>query len=259
MHGKDEYLQAIQALAPRFRVFGTFFPEHETAGGSAFCIHRDLLPQEAIVTHLVTCHGRDHLVRIQTGRHNLVIVNVHFSPELTLRQLRDRLHLIHPHWPSYPNGVGIILSGFNICDPQEGRVNVWNQTVTNGDPRNTAMFHSFFHMFLRFVNLITRGGIPQPLGSYAFCQGLIVLSIYLWLKHEIFTVTLTSSRTWEIGPFYASSFKSQQIEDTRANVFPAGCPNILFSVPFCSSFTTTTISARRIQSYSSKGQEADDS
>ena len=43
----------------------------------------------------------------------------------------------------------------------------------------------------------------------------------------------------EIGPFrvitqqYASSFKNQKIEDTRANVFPAGCTNIPFSVPFC--------------------------
>ena len=90
-----------------------------------------------------------------------------------------------------------------------------------------------FHVSLRLLNLITRGGTPQPLGSYALYQGLIVfLSIYLWLKHEIFTVTPMSSRTWgRIGPFrvitqqYASSFESQQIEDTRANVFLAGCPN----------------------------------
>ena len=42
-HGKDEFLQAIQVLAPRFRLFGTFFPDNENAGGSAsFCIHEDL-------------------------------------------------------------------------------------------------------------------------------------------------------------------------------------------------------------------------
>ena len=39
---------------------------------------------------------------------------------------------------------------------------------------------------------------------------------------------------------YVSSQKSQQIEDTRANVFPAGCPNIPFSVPYYSNFMTTT-------------------
>ena len=97
MHGKDEYLRAIQVLAPRFRFFGTFIPVNESAGGSAICIHRDLQPDEAIVTHLVTCHGRDHLASIQSGRHNLVIVNVRFEPELTLSQLRGRLRLAHPH------------------------------------------------------------------------------------------------------------------------------------------------------------------
>ena len=103
-------------FAPGFRFFGTVIPENGNAGGSAICIHRDLLPEEAIVTHLITCQGRDHLVNIQSGRHNLDIVNVnvHFEPELTLRQLRGRLHLIHPHWPSYPNGVGSILGDFNI-------------------------------------------------------------------------------------------------------------------------------------------------
>ena len=91
-----------------------------------------------------------------------------------------------------------------------------NQTFTDGDPRKTAMFHSFFQMFLRLLNLITRGGTPQPLGSYAFCQGLNVFkTICLWLKHEIFTVIFTSSRAWEIGLVrvitqqYASLFKKK--------------------------------------------------
>ena len=91
-----------------------------------------------------------------------------------MRQLRGRLRLIHPHWPAYPNGVGIISGDVNICDPEEGRFNVWNQTFTDGDPRKTAMLHSFFNMFLRLLNLITRRGTPQHLRSYALCQGLIV-------------------------------------------------------------------------------------
>ena len=126
VHGKDEFLQSIQVLFPRFRLFGTLLPDNENAGGSAICIHRDLLPEEAIVTHLITCHGRDHLVNIRSERHSLVIVNVHFEPELTSRQLRGRLGLIHPHWPAYPNGVDIILGDFKICDPEERRFNVWN-------------------------------------------------------------------------------------------------------------------------------------
>ena len=119
--------------APRFRLFGTFIPGNENAGGSAICIHKDLLPEDAIVSHVITCQGRDHLVNIRSGRHNLVIVNVHFEPELTLRQLRGRFRLIHPHWPAYPCGVGVILGDFNISDPEEGRFNVWNQSFTDGE------------------------------------------------------------------------------------------------------------------------------
>ena len=63
---------------------GTSTPENGNAGGSAICIHRDILFDEAIVTHLVTCHGRDHLVNIESGRHNLIIVNIHIEAYLQL-------------------------------------------------------------------------------------------------------------------------------------------------------------------------------
>ena len=58
------------------------------------------------------------------------------------------MRIIHPHWPAYPNGVGIILGDFNICDSEEGRFNVWNQSFTDGDPGKTAVFHSFFPYIL---------------------------------------------------------------------------------------------------------------
>ena len=144
-HGEDVFLQAIQVLAPRlsFFFFCIFIPGNEDAGGSAICIHKDLLPEDAIVTQMITCQGCDHIVNVQSGRKNLVIVNVHFEQELTLRRLRERLRLITPHWPSCPNAVGIILGDFNFCVLEEGRFNVWNQTVTDGDPGKTAIFHSF--------------------------------------------------------------------------------------------------------------------
>ena len=189
--------------------FLVLFPENENAGGSAICIYRDLLPEEAIVTHLITCQGRDHLVKIQSERHNLVIVNVHFEPELTLRQLRGRLHLIHPHWPSYPSGVCIILGDFNICDPEEGRFHVWNQTFTDGDREKLQLFSILSsHMSLRLLNLITREGTPQPLGPYVLCQGLIASLTYLWLRRVIITATPMSLKTIRvITQQYVLSFK----------------------------------------------------
>ena len=54
-------------LAPRFKFFGTFILGNENAGGSATCIHKDLLPEDAVVTHMNTCRSRDPIVSIQFG------------------------------------------------------------------------------------------------------------------------------------------------------------------------------------------------
>ena len=43
IHGKDEFLHALQITAPRFKLFGTFIPNNANAGGSAICIPKDLL------------------------------------------------------------------------------------------------------------------------------------------------------------------------------------------------------------------------
>ena len=78
IHGKHEFPQAIQVLAPQFRLYGTFIPKILNAGGSAICTHKNLLSEGAIITHAVTCQGRDRIVNIQSGARNLVVVNVHF-------------------------------------------------------------------------------------------------------------------------------------------------------------------------------------
>ena len=31
-------------------------------------VSKDLLPEDAIVTHVITCQGRDHVVNVQSGR-----------------------------------------------------------------------------------------------------------------------------------------------------------------------------------------------
>ena len=66
-HGKDESLQAIHVLHTQFRMFGTFTPNNVNAGGSAILVHKDLLPDHAIVSHEITCQGRDHVVTIRSG------------------------------------------------------------------------------------------------------------------------------------------------------------------------------------------------
>ena len=63
VHGKDEFLQAIQVLVPHFQFSGIFLPDNENVEGSAICIHED-------VSHVNTCQGRDHLLNIRSGPHN---------------------------------------------------------------------------------------------------------------------------------------------------------------------------------------------
>ena len=70
---------------------------------------------------------------------------------------------MYPHWPAHPCGVGVILGESNICGPEEGRFNVWNQSFTDGDPAKTAVFPSF-HTSLRLPNLITQEKTPTAFG-----------------------------------------------------------------------------------------------
>ena len=113
-------------------MFGTFTLNNVNAGGSAIFLRNNLLSDAAIVTHVTTCQGRDHIVTVRSGESVLVVVNVHFEPDLVERDLRVRLHRVSHHWPRYPEALGVIIGGFNICDPEEGRFNVRNQTFTEG-------------------------------------------------------------------------------------------------------------------------------
>ena len=96
----------------------------------------------------------------------------------------------------------------------------------------------FFPTSLRLPNLTAQEETLQSLESYALCQGVIVfLPIYLSLKHVISIAVLMSLRTSGrrllrvIMLQYASSSRKLPIDDTRANIFPAGCLHIPF---FCS-------------------------
>ena len=234
VHGRDEFLQAIQVLGPRFRLFGTFLPDNENAGGSAICIHRNLLPEGAIVTHVVTCQGRD-LVNIRSGQHSLVIVNVHFEPELTLIAATCRLCIIHPHWPAYPVVWELFwaISTFVIQKKDGSLVGTKHSPMATHERLLCSILS--FHMYLKLPNLITPGGMPRPLVFYAPCQGLFVsLSIYLWLRHVISTARLMLLRTLGRKLLrvtmlqYASSSRNLLVEDTRTNALPGGCQTFHF-------------------------------
>ena len=85
----------------QFRLFVAFTLNNANAGVSVIFIRKHLLPDESIVNHVTTCQGRDHIVTIRSGGSVMVIVNVHFEPDLISRDLRERLRHISLHWPRY--------------------------------------------------------------------------------------------------------------------------------------------------------------
>ena len=52
---------------------------------------------------------------MRSGGSIMVIVNIHFEPDLILRNLRERLRRISLNWPRYAED-GVIIGDFNICD-----------------------------------------------------------------------------------------------------------------------------------------------
>ena len=92
---------------------------------------------------MVTCQGRDHLVSIRSRCRSLVVVDVHFEPELTLRSLRERLRPIILLWPPCPEALRVSTGDFIIFEPEEGRWIVWNQSCTERDMGKCALFHYF--------------------------------------------------------------------------------------------------------------------
>ena len=138
---------------------------------------------------------------INSGRSVLVIANVHFEPDLTLRGLRERLRLITPHWPCYPGALGVVAGDFNICEPEGGRFNVWNQTFTDGDAERLPFSGLFSRMSMKSHSLTLREKNQQPMVQYAHCPELTGhLSISLRLKHAMSTAILMYLRTLVNGP-----------------------------------------------------------
>ena len=151
-HGKYEFVQAVQVLHTQFRLFGTFTLNNVNAVGSAVVIHKNLLPDGSIASHLTTCQGRDHIVPIRSGKSVLVVVGVHFELDLVLRDLRERRRRISDHWPRYPEAF-VIIGDLNICEFEEGSFKVRNQTFTEGDAVKTGLFRSYFPRVFEIAQL----------------------------------------------------------------------------------------------------------
>ena len=71
---------------------------------------------------------------------------------------------------------------FNICEPEQGRFIVWNQTFTDGDAGQTAVFLFFSHVFEIAQPDFTRKDVTVN-GVIRTCPELTgYLLIFLWLS-----------------------------------------------------------------------------
>ena len=231
VRGGDEFLQANQVLAPRFRLFGSFLPDKKNAGGSAIYIYKDLLPEEAIVQHAVTCLCRDHLVNIRSGRLNLYCQ----------RPFRAWTFLASCTWQITSHSPAL------ACFSQWWAL-FWVTSTSVIQKKDDLMFgttHSpmatreslldsiiSFHMSLRLLNLITRGRTSQPLGSYALIQRLIVLWInlpmaeardyhcYSHVFQDLVKRTITSDRSLTSTSCHSKAFKSKATRQAHSKLHP---------------------------------------
>ena len=178
-------------------------------------------------------------MNVQSGRKNLVIVTVHFEPELSLRCLRERLRLIAPHWPPCPNAVGIIMGDVNISVSQQKGGSMCGTepslTVTRERP---PCFIPFFHMSSRLLNLTALGGTPLFIG---------IIRTLSWIDRIFINLPMSEVRDFHYHSHVFENLGSRSIPsdhaavrivlrkrtgDNRANAFQVGCPNIPFSVLF---------------------------
>ena len=97
-------------------------------------------------------------------------------------------------WPCHPGVFGVMVGDVNICEPEQGRFNVWNQTFTDGDAGKTAVFFRFFsHVFEIAQPDFTRKDVTVN-GVIRTCPELTgYLFFFLWLRHVIFIAILMSS------------------------------------------------------------------
>ena len=199
-----------------------------------YAFNKDLLPDDVVVTHVVTCQGRDHVVNILSRCQSLVIINVHFEPDLTLRSLRERLRLLTPHWPRCPEDIGSDYGVTSILASQRKEDPMFGIRPSPSVTRERSLY---FLAFSKLPNLTKQGEALRSIGLSARCPGLIErLSIFLRLKHGISITTPMFSRTsgkedpYEvIVQLYASSFNKRLFVYINANAFRVGCRNIPFS------------------------------
>ena len=130
---------------------------------------------------------------IHSGGYVLVVVNVHFEPDLTWRSLRERLRLVSPHCPCYPGALGgLLLVTSTSVNPRKEESTSGLRLSRMVMRRRLPCSGPFFRTSLKSHSLTSQGKISQPVVQYVLCPELTEhLLIFRWLRIVISTASLT--------------------------------------------------------------------
>lgn len=148
-HGTHEYLQATAVIfLSGWILVGPFLADKKNAGGWV----RKSFPSCKEGSNMWSCV----MVKITWSllRSGHGSCTIFLKPRLTQRELRKRLVHIHVEWPAYPEGLGVIIGDFDMCEPEEGRLNLVTQTFSEGDPgRTLVLFLELYQLDARRVEV----------------------------------------------------------------------------------------------------------
>ena len=132
------------------------------------------------------------------------VFTVHLEPSLTQLELRHRLMRIRDVRATYPEGLGVTIRDFNMCEPEKGRFYLVTQIFSEGDPGRTATLWTLFPLVF---------GLSQPellhkkkvfVDGIILCLSRIDRSITsLWRKQEILDFAQKRQVLLEVPPYQA--------------------------------------------------------
>ena len=130
------------------------------------------------------------------------------------------------------------MGDFNMCEPEEGRFNVWNQTFTEGDMGKAAFFHSLFPGVLEIAQPdfprrdSSVNGVFRTLTRIdrAFINLSMAEARDFHCYSHVFVNLGKRTRPSDHAAARVVNQTTRLVGDTRANAFRVGCRNIPFSV-----------------------------
>ena len=145
-------------------------------------------------------------------------------------EIRVRLRTICGHWPCYPDGVGILIGDFILCEPEEGLFHVATQTFSDGDPGSTAVLGSVFPDALEVAQ-------PNYTRKEASADG--TLRILSRIDRAFVNIPVSEARDFRCG--------AQTVDDFGTSVCDprVGSRNLLFLFPFLKGDVGNAISCGR--------------